>query len=108
GPQSGGPGSWLLLVSMASLSRAGLATRQRHDLICAHANVGSATESLNHLASSGACSGLASRLANPGVISGQLERDLCMRQKTQAVADLLRDGDLALAGDLHGNTPTGK
>jgi hypothetical protein len=44
---------------------------------------------------------LAARLANPGMIAGQLEFDGRMRQKTQPVADLLRNRYLALAGYLH-------
>jgi hypothetical protein len=60
----------------------GLATRERHDLVRVQAHVGSAAESIERQASSGACSGFAPGLANPGMISGQLERNLRMRQKT--------------------------
>src|ERR1039458_2567757 len=108
GTRSGAFASWLWPVSIVSVSRAGLAARQRHDLVGVHPDVRSAAQSLERQSSSGACSGLAPGLADPGVIPGQLERDLRMRQKTEAITDLLGDGDLALAGDLHGNTPTGK
>ena len=46
--------------------------------------------------------------ADTRVITDQLELDFCMRQEPQTVADLLRDGDLALSRDLHSNTPTSK
>jgi hypothetical protein len=75
---SGALADWLSPVSLASPSWADFATRQRHDLVRVHPDVRSAAEGIDRQASSGAFSGL----ANPGVISGQLERDRGMRQQT--------------------------
>src|ERR1039457_7134534 len=96
------------MVSRASRYRVGFAPGKRQNFVRAHARVRGAAEDLQSQASSDAFTGLVPSLANPSVIPGQLEFDFRMRQKTQPVTDLLRDGDLALAGDLHGNTPTGK
>ena len=42
------------------------------------------------------------------MISGQFEIHLGMRQEAELSTDILGDSDLALAGDLHSNTSTGK
>jgi hypothetical protein len=78
--------------------------RQGHDLVGRHANVGAAAESFDDPPSSGVVAGL----AYAGVVFAQLELDFRMRQKAQAHTDLLWNRDLSFAGNLHGNTPTGK
>jgi hypothetical protein len=70
--------------------------------------IGAPTEEIEDEPSPCVLAGLPPRFANAGVISGQLKLDLGVRQETQTATDLLRDGDLSLAGDLRGNTPTGK
>jgi hypothetical protein len=69
-------------VSLASDSRAGFATRQRQDLIRAPADVRGAAEGIERQATTAAVFGFAPGLANAGVISGQFEGDLRVRQKT--------------------------
>src|ERR1039457_892877 len=81
---------------------------QRQDLVRAHAGGRGAAEGVQGQPSSNAFTGRAPGLANEGVIPGHLELDFRMRQKAQPVPNLLRDGDLPLGSDLHGNTPTGK
>ena len=70
--------------------------------------IGAPTEDLKGQQSPCALTGLSPGLANTGVISGQFKLHFGVRQETQTVTDLLRDGDLSLGGDLRGNTPTGK
>ena len=65
-----------------------------HDLVCAHAGVRAATERLERSAAARACAGPSSRLADPGVISCKFKSDRSVRQKSQAVADLLQNGHL--------------
>jgi hypothetical protein len=42
------------------------------------------------------------------MISNHFELDSRVREQTKAIADLLRDRNLPLCGDLHSITPTGK
>jgi hypothetical protein len=46
--------------------------------------------------------------ADAGMVAGQFELHLRVRQQAQPVANFLRDSDLPLARDLHCITPTGK
>lgn len=93
-------------MSLAALSRARLATRQRHDLVRGHTSIRSASECIQHQASSGALSGLTPSFTDARVVCGQLELDLRIGQQTEPVTDILRDGDLPFARNLHGNTFT--
>src|SRR5437867_5116500 len=45
-------------------------------------------------------------LADTDGIAVHVEFDLAPRQQPEAFADVLRDRDLALRGNAHGNTPT--
>src|SRR3977135_4448131 len=82
-----------------------LAARHRHDLVGGHAGFLGARRA--HAleqplpASFGTC-----LLADTDGIAVHVEFDLAPRQQPEAFADVLRDRDLALGGDAHGNTPT--
>src|ERR1019366_9707456 len=95
-------------VSLTSRGSACFAACQRQDLVRAHAGGRGAAEGVQGQPSSDAFTGRAPGLANEGVIPGHLELDFRVRQKAQPVTNLLRDGDLPLGSDLHGNTPTSK
>jgi hypothetical protein len=87
------------------LRSARLATSKGQDLVGAHARIGASAERLKGQPSPGRVfAGLSPGLANTGVVSGQFKLDFGVRQEPQTVPDLLRDGDLSLAGDLYGNT----
>jgi len=46
--------------------------------------------------------------ADPGMVAGQFEFDLGIRQQAEPVPNFQRDGHLALGRELYGITPTGK
>lgn len=83
-------------------------TRQRQYLISAHAGIGSPFQRAYDKCSAPVFAPLRFRLANAGMIAGQLKLYFRMRQEAQAIADFLRNCDLAFTGNLRSITPTGK
>src|SRR6185437_6234039 len=82
---------------------------QRHNLVSAHASVRRSAKRFESAATPAATgSDGMPGFADAGVISRNLELDFRMRQKPEPVPDLLRYGDLPLACNLHGITPTSK
>jgi hypothetical protein len=93
---------------ISSNCRGALRCGRPHDLVCAHAGVRAATERFERSADSSACAGRRSRLADAGEISCEFESDCSVRQKSQTVADLLRNGHWPFACDFDGITSVGK
>jgi hypothetical protein len=95
-------------MSFTSIASTGLAASQRHDLVGSQADVSGPAKNFNHQASSGAFTGRSLGFANSRVISSKFELHLGMRQKTELFTHALGNSDLALTGDVHGITSTGK
>src|SRR6188472_1617937 len=83
------------------------ASRQLHDLVGRDAPGAFTAHVLDERAAAVRSLG-SGRLLHPYRIAVDLELDFGIRQQAEFLPNVHRDGDLSLARDPHGNTPTGK